>query len=804
MVKIPGTNGFEYDIEIDCSGSILTVSNGDFVIEGAFIHEMADQEIPNIQIDVSLNTATKELKIMNPIRLKVRENSSDAWLIRFTGFIEQLAFNSKQNKITITAVGREILLKARTIAFKQYGATYIEEEELLAAVAGANNYSYVYSMVDGPLNLPLSDFRIHNGHGGLQAGDGSGADVLIYNDGLLASRELVIPFRHNGGRLFGFCIKCDKDASCDVDLVCTIEGISDWNDMGPDGNVLLSGNLSNDLVTSMGWYRIPFTDQDTQLPAGWYDAHFKQYVGDVSSTLLNPFWQLKTVILPNEPVAPSLWNTDGGGWVANDPFGAGVCPFYLPDSEFNYINLEYPSDYICPYSNTILVNMGDIDNGSSYGKDIVADGLTDMKLTRASYWYGTMVFNDAIEDFLQDFCGDLVDAISVSVSNPVVDIPNITIKEMSIWEGLLEFRKHAPITWRIDEELSGTTTLYVNDKIGIDSWAGASDDYKTWHTFKHGHDDSSNDDFVCIANDTLTKKLNNLANRIFIYNELGDAVYGDREDADLIGSFELDAGIRFPGANQHNMFNLANAMAGELRTVVIQGDVELTDFSLNSTKQIFRSHNELINIVDSNTGFNGQYAINRISVDYSNGATIRVEITDTVKKYFIPAVNGYIGVGNVVVGFFKHKGDWVVDDSLVTCPNPGGLPRSNDVLYLKGTDFGPVFYDPSSTYIIELGKGAPAAGDLGDPVATSVPTIEAHPDEGTTYLIAKFGLSSRIDELKGIAPTISEVCLVVDGVHYPRSIGTARTGVGDIAKAQPKMQMSTGLVTIIIKLTNAP
>ena len=208
MVKIPGTNGFEYDIEIDCSGSILTVSNGDFVIEGAFIHEMADQEIPNIQIDVSLNTATKELKIMNPIRLKVRENSSDAWLIRFTGFIEQLAFNSKQNKITITAVGREILLKARTIAFKQYGATYIEEEELLAAVAGANNYSYVYSMVDGPLNLPLSDFRINNGHGGCQAGNGSGADITIYDNGGgggATTQELAIPFRHNGGRLFGFC-----------------------------------------------------------------------------------------------------------------------------------------------------------------------------------------------------------------------------------------------------------------------------------------------------------------------------------------------------------------------------------------------------------------------------------------------------------------------------------------------------------------------------------------------------------------------------------------------------------------------
>jgi hypothetical protein len=383
-------------------------------------------------------------------------------------------------------------------------------------------------------------------------------------------------------------------------------------------------------------------------------------------------------------------------------------------------------------------------------------------------------------------------------------VPNITIKEMSIWEGLQEFRKHAPITWRIDEELSGTTTLYVNYKIGPDSWAGATADYKTWHTFKHGHDDSSNDDFICIANDTLKKKLDCLANRIFIYNELGDAVYGDREDADLIGSFEMDAGIRFPGANQHNMLALANMMAGELRTVITQGDVDLTDVSMNSTKQIFRSHNELINIVDSNAGFNGQYAINRITIDYTNGGTLRVELTDKVKKYFIPAVNGYVGVGNVVVGFFKHKGDWVVDDGLVTCPNPGGLPRSNDVLYLKDTDFGPVTYDASSAYAIELGKGAPAAGDLGDPVATCVPIAEPHPDEGYTYLIAKFGLSSRLDELKGTAPTISEVCLVKDGVHYPKSIGTARTGVGDIAKAQPKMQMSTGLVTIIIKLTNAP
>jgi hypothetical protein len=813
MPVIAGTNGFEFDLEIDHGGSTYTIDNGDFhIADKQLVHDMGDQQIPTLQFSIDLSTLTKTFSIMDPVRLKVRAVGEPNYLIRFTGFITKKKPRSKDMKIAFLALGKELLLKAKFIPFKQYGNEYVEDQELTAVFTALNTYEFgVYFQLDstGTIQVPLEKATANKGLGGMGCFNGAARTLDIYNSVAQGSNKVAIPFYHAGGELYGMCFHLTKAIACSEDLVISIaQVVDDATDMSPSSDILLSGVLSQDLLSASTWYKLHFLQQKKNLSPGMYCAILEQANPTADSIPPSPYYQVNGGTLQGVGKPVYGFNNNGGGYVLDQ----SQFPLYFPDSEGNHVHLWYDEDYTIDANNKLWIKKDGF-YWKSRGEGAIHEGRY-VPLARFSYWKGDMDYSSTLEDLLQDYYKGIATVLDIIVSEPDIKFQCVTLQNCWLWDALKKFREYQKITWRIHEDLAGTTTIEVRDKMDPSIWAAESSDWQDIRTFKHGYDGATNDAYVCIEEDDLEENLENLANEAIAYDDYGKLF----PQSNSSGTIPLSLGFQSAspiggGINHGNLGGLSDMIIGQMRSVSKSGDISLSDVDMSVSNSLFISPNELIQIIDSDTGFNAVYAIDTLSIDYGNGGKVRIKIFDTVVDSFVPSLMGGSGLtsqsksilpkvggsGKTIEGLTYAGAAFSTTSKIST---RGGTGRANEVLNLNSGDCDNITFDVSITYDIAIGIGSPTSTGLGNEIASVSADIQLNSD-GSVIVYAEFNDGAITGTLQDSFPiTITECALKTGGsAIFKKSVGTDKDGGGfDVNQARPVIHKGHGKISIFMKL----
>src|SRR4030042_1191587 len=167
MPALPGTNGFEYELEIYHDSVTYSTETNDFSVEGQCLHEMANLQIPCLQFRISLNATTKGFKLVDGVYLKTRAIGEAAWLYRFVGDLKKSVAIDEDDALECMALGTEMMMKAQQIGHADFGNTYIEDQQQDVTMDGTilSSTLEVYCDLDTSLTLqtPLVKASINKG-----------------------------------------------------------------------------------------------------------------------------------------------------------------------------------------------------------------------------------------------------------------------------------------------------------------------------------------------------------------------------------------------------------------------------------------------------------------------------------------------------------------------------------------------------------------------------------------------------------------------------------------------------------------
>ena len=801
MPTIPGSNGFEYDLEIVTGGVTYSIDNGDFdIANNQLAHDMAAKEIPMLQFAITLNSATRNFNIMDSVRLLVRAIGEANYTVRFTGFLNQHEMCSRNNVITCQATGKEILMKAVIIPHAEFGNELVENQAMGYEVSGAIDLWFELDATN-TIQIPLLRASIHSGLHSLIHGSGPETNLNIYG-GNVTSQTVSIPFYHAGGELYGFAAYVGCAVNCNQDLLLTIESPTTFVNMIPDGVALLTAVLSYDIWTSTGWYYFTFTAQKTPLPAGIYCAHFEQAGSSVLSDASNPFWSLYTTFRasPRDSTAYAEVKA-GGAWATN----FSSLPFYIPDSEGSYVDLKYGEDYLFrvegAYKRAYLFKNG---VGYRYRSDIYPQNVKALPLCRFSYWKGDIDYSSVMEDMLQDWAYNIYDTggLDISVSDPVVKFQGLIIHNKTLWDAMLQFKEYQNIAWRIYDNLSGTCTLEVRDKIQLSSWGAQTDSYKACRTFQHG-DDATDDEYIKIRDFRMGKRLNNLCNTAMVVDSAGNVVVNADPSSDIDITFAFDSPTKIGGLGNDLLAKASEYILGQSRTSTKYGDIDVTDLDLSTSSAAYLSANELVYIKSSEVSVDGAYSISKITIDYGNGGRAKISLTDKIDIAFDTGIRGKNDIVHLLNTGWNPElvdGACTADTELLGASLNLGA-QMDGVLSLQAGDIGAGAYVTGDEYAVAFGVGTPNLS--GNVMGLQILQVDAEVLElsgGGAIVRAEIDWSAMTSTLYDSgSPNIGEIGLYKNGACIgAKTIGTDRDGGSmSIAKPRPRMRMGSGRKTVV-------
>lgn len=822
MPTVPGTNGFEYDLVIDSGGSEYSIDGGHFEIKNKkLFHRMGDMTIPELEFDIDLSATTKGFMLLDRIKLKVRAIGETDYTVRFTGILVKLKRDSRNQLINCYALGMEFLMKNKWILYRAYGNELIEEQELPYDNTGSRGAQVVFQLdATDTIQYPLVRVRIHNDQGGVWGGYSNETTYGIFDQDGSTYRYIDIPFDHPGGALYAMCFSLFHSTHCTTDLVCEILNCDDVNALSlrGTGDPLLTAHLSDASYTSAGWYRMKFSNQQNVLPAGAYCARLKQDGPEATCTPANPGWKIKTTSYSVDNKKPVMFRYESTTALTLE---YSAIPLFFVDGEGHYddyrAGLEYNFDQTT--KKLIVIDQNFSPNAQPH-YPYPSNLGPHVALGRFTYWKGELDYSSTLEDMLQDNMAGIYDVLDIDVSQPTVTFQSIVLNKCTLWDALMQMREFTTIAWRIWENLSGALTIEMKDKLLVSNWASQTVGYQDAHTFKHGYDDLTADSNA-IDNDTFEEELQGIANTGYAYNNLGDAVVlpnnsGDIGSSWLIGAF--GAPIPGPGLGLGGLGDLGNMVMGQLRTVAKGGGINLSHIDLSTSSALFLSCNEILNVVDSDVGYNGQYAIKEITIDYGNGGNAQIKLTDNIYKFFIASPTGmnpgYGGLENITQGSKRGMQDpadtfagVAMSYEVAQMPLGGSRIIANENVVCAPDELG-ASYDPGNEYYLEIGIGEPAATATTVQITACMVTMDILSLDASYVL---FHADIRDDMIEGgilnqFPLKISEMRLTdnVAATDIYKTLGTDKNGVPlipwDLTKVRPELRKSGGRVSFDFKV----
>lgn len=810
MPQITGTNPFEWDLIIVHEGTEYSVDGGNFkIMRRNLIHEMGDVQMPTLQTTIDLNSTTKTFQNADPIKLKVRGIGEANWLTRFTGIIMNIVIDSRQNSVDIVADGREMYSKGCHITHAEFGNVYVEEQEIGYTASSDGMYAQLCSSDAGPIQLPPKRIRVRGTKSINCTGNQPGSDLYVWNDGGVPGTEgrAGIPFYHDGGNLYGICLRLSKYSQCADDLVIQIQGITDCDNWTPDGSAILSAVLSFDQISTgvwKSWHYIKFPNQNTYLEAQPLVAVLKHVNGNALSTSGTPFFYVRSLMEAHQDwkcpgqqydsaLAGSHWS-----WVSK------AFPFVVPVSDGAFIDLEINEDYtIKDYLGFYSMMLAENFKYSGFKKAIFPFSVREntgkdfsLPLIRATYWKGVMDFSACLEDMIQDWGQNLYNVLDISVSSADVDFQGIIIHDRSLWDAMLAYRNFLKFAWRIWEDVSGTLTLEVRDKAEPSGWEVY---HSTTDTFEYPYGNRCyyNGDFaaptcdvtprVALTNCKIERTLEHVCNTIITVDNQGN-VYCQDDPSGLLTGVPVGAPIYVGGMAGGNMAGFAQLMLGELRDETTKGDAEITDVDMSVSQSIFVSCNELIYIKDTYANVNGAFAIDKITIDYGNGGVISIKIKDKVERRFVQwglgvGIINRPGKGNELsgtIGFGGKIGDYDMRRSIAG--------EHDGIMTIDGQMLG-LANATGDTWEFAIGDGTPGTSTLGNEIGMVAPEIQTLPGGGVILFACIDQAGRNADSYNDANVEISEIKFYKNGVPgYAYSIGTDRDG-GGMQCPTPRLRM---------------
>lgn len=640
-------------------------------------------------------------------------------------------------------------IKGRTISGAAWGNTHVVDKEYAVALtqSATGALARLSLVLDAglPAQVPLESLKVLRLREYISAGS-SLASINVSNRAG-ATSQIAGAFTARGGVCRKLWVKGYRSGAGTTAL--TVEIQSDYIG-APSGTVIATMTL-------------PYAS----VPNGagneaWFEIDLLRNVANAQVLNLNMGWQYWIVLrvatqdnaldyyfryafLAPTPISRVLEQDTGTGWGI---IGRDSGLFFALDFGVDWEECVYGAghDYLVQgdidppklffFKNN--VEMGDIGGISNFSGKTFPILYSGQKLARITYWKGTITYATTIAKWAQAIGSDLYGTLDISITEPTNKQFCIQCENADGLEAFKLLRQFAPLTLRMYKNAAGVVVLEVRDEKAPDltTWNLYTPTQKARRTFKHGFDTATPSE-VRIIDDALVDEFIKETATSQV-RDGGGGLHGISGTGSLFGG--QVAVIGGSGGSSLGAITVSRDIYQTYNTIKRSGTITLAGVDQSVADGPFRSSNEIVQLVDSRTGFNGYYAVEVLTWSWAVGqpSEVALGLSSTIFAIFIasaspggptrmssPKVPGTQSKINALKegifpstgrlrAFAEGAGKGVTDAPLAALNQSGITRRAEDGIFYN---LDAPFYDPLKYWWLRIGTGAPAGNNLGAQVA---------------------------------------------------------------------------------------